>query len=952
MSNEAKKSYKDTLNLPKTSFPMKANLAVDELNLMKEFYGPNGQHAVELQSHVGRSFTSSGNKAEDFILHDGPPYANGPIHIGHMLNKTLKDFILRSKHMEGYGTPFTPGWDCHGLPIESKVLMDAKQTSDGSNLTPLVLRQACEAEADKWFQRQSSDMERLLLLCNPKTKNYKTMDPSYEASVLEIFVNMVTSGIVYRELKPVHWSVENKTVLADAELEYKDMDVESPYVLFSVNANHLPISDELKQELLKYPVSFVAWTTTPWSLPANEALAVNPDAEYGLYRVLKDGVTEYMVSAVVLADQVFDGFQYSKVATFFGYELKDVNYMYPFVSGGLMKRVLQADFVTTESGSGIVHIAPAHGVEDYQLGQKSGLKVNCPITEDCIYNSTAPNFLHGVHVRKADKLILQNLRERSLLLKTKVYSHSYPHDWRSGKPVITRATYQWFISVDKTYEGSGNETLRTLSISALDSVKFYPSHGKDRLTKMLESRPDWCVSRQRNWGIPIPVFYYGDQPLLTRQTVSLVIANFLKNGGSDLWYSASVEKLLTDGSENLYDPKSDPEAPDWSKVEGFSLSSLDKGTDTFDVWFESGCSWFANSVGWSDLPDVYLEGNDQHRGWFQSSLLTCVFMSGRAPFKELITHGFCLDKNGKPMHKSAGNAINVEKVVNKYGADVLRWWVSGVDFFNDVKCDEKFFAEAEKEYNKIRNTLRFILSNLYDFDPQKDSVNLDGHSLDAWALRGVNELTHNIRHFNSIYDFAATHKAIYKFCIDDLSALYFTAVKDRLYCSSPNDYRRRATQTVLFNIGVKMLYCLTPFTPYLASELLDQLPLPDKPVNVLGGGEKFNPVSAWRLIMNSLRPKVMQALQESGVKNPLDAGVKVFYNSGQEYLLNLKEDLVDLFGMSRIEFERHEETEFKAEVLDLSNEPRCERSWKRDGTVKVRSNGDLLSDRDAQVIGV
>ncbi|MDH3582620.1 MAG: isoleucine--tRNA ligase, partial [Phycisphaerae bacterium] len=666
MSDQAaKRTYKKTLNLPKTSFAMKANLVQREPEFQKRW------DKLDLY----RRMRDSSHPRGTFVLHDGPPYANGPIHLGHLLNKVLKDLVVRSHCMLGFDTPFVPGWDCHGLPIEHKVVRDLGERA--REMTAPQIRTRCRSDAEKFVKLQARQMRRLGTV-GEYDNPYLTMNPAYEAATLQVFADLVGRGLVYRALKPVHWSIANQTALAEAELEYENREDTSVYVVFEIeNPQDLP------ESLMARPgeaLSLMIWTTTPWTLPANMAVAAAPRAEYGLYRVALEDRGGLVLIARDLADHVFEKADATVdplgVCTGAELEAAGVKYRHPFVDR--VGPVVTADYVTLEDGTGLVHTAPGHGVEDYQTGQRCGLETYCPVLADGTFDSSAPDWLVGKSVWDGNDLVVEHLRESQNLFHDHKFTHSYPHDWRSKTPVIFRATEQWFIAVDEAFdhdqdpETAAPKSLRTRARAAAGTesggeaggdgkVAFVPTWGQRRLEGMLESRPDWCISRQRAWGLPIPAFYGGEpgQVLLTRASVAAV-ADHVREHGSDAWFRAEAPEILAD-----YEPGQDPDAPDW-----VDKGALTRGHDIFDVWFESGSSWNAvlRQRGIPCPADLYLEGSDQHRGWFQLSLLPALAVTGRPPFKTVLTHGFMVDKFGKKMSKSLGNALDVDELLKDFGA--------------------------------------------------------------------------------------------------------------------------------------------------------------------------------------------------------------------------------------------------------------------------------------------
>lgn len=968
-STPDKKTFKKTLNLPKTKFGMRANLVQNEPQSLKRWEKMDLYHRLR-DEHQGR---------DAFVFHDGPPYANGPIHLGHLLNKVLKDFVVRSRSMMGYDTPYVPGWDCHGLPIEHKVMQDLGEKARG--MAPMQIRKRCRDYAAKYVRLQAQQMQRLMTLADYETP-YLTMNPSYEAGVLEVFASLVERGLVYRGLKPVHWSIENETALAEAELEYDEREDTSVYVF-------MPLADPGKlPEVMRAPAgeagaSLVIWTTTPWTLPANLAVAVHPRFEYGLYQFEFDGQPTTAILATELAPRVLKlvGEKNPEpLATCRGEELVGLVYEHPFLDDERERRVVSAEYVTLEDGTGLVHTAPGHGVEDYQTGMREGLEIYCPVRDDGTFDGRAPEWLQGVSVWEGNDLVTERLRGSGHLLHDEKFLHSYPHDWRGKTPVIFRATEQWFVGVDLEYklpvgkgvhgdpvEEAGDGTLRSRALEETrDRVRFLPEWGRNRMRGMLESRPDWCLSRQRSWGVPIPAFYRGQGEVLLTAASVRTVAAVVRQHGSDAWYQLEPAELLAG-----YDPKDDPQAPAWAKGADFDPAALTPGQDIFDVWFESGSSWYAAVIqraGDKAFPvDLYLEGSDQHRGWFQHSLLPSLGVMGQPPFKAVLTHGFMVDKDGRKMSKSLGNTLDVEELLKEFGADVCRWWVSGLSYENDIKVDIGFFKDAGEQYRKVRNTLRFLLSNLQDYSAEADGYifsDRDAHSIDAWAVGELNRLIERVTAAYDGFEFRRAHEALFNFCNDAMSAVYLAAVKDRLYCDPADAPRRRRTQTVIYWIAESLSRLLAPLLPHTADEAYRALHgeevLPES-VHLVELPEKIDLTvdPAWGEVMverNRAMKLIEQARSEQDIDNPLDLGLRVVFNPRNEHFLERFSavDFADLCGISRVQLERTdiELNEAAMEVMDLRDEPRCERSWKRDGTVKERPDGSWLSDRDADAMAL
>ena len=1007
---EEKSRYRDTLNLPKTSFQMKANLVQNEPASLKRW------QAMKVYDRLREKHAGSTKK---FVFHDGPPYANGNIHLGHLLNKSLKDIVVRSRSMMGFDCPYVPGWDCHGLPIEHKVMTEmqekgklAKVMAMPEDQRKMVIRRECQTYAEKYVKLQRGQMERLLTLAD-YDHPYLTLQPSFEGATLEVLADLCAQGLVYRALKPVHWSVANETALADAELEYQDREDLSVYVDFEAadmdavyDAFGLKDSTEDDESdddagpedsstKVRVPQpgtrplvrpSFMIWTTTPWTLPANLAIAVNPKIEYAC--VWADGaVTVVAADAVARVMKMPKGEhtveQFAVLGTCTGDKLVGLRYRHPFVGGTegsaaagpgpqRLWSIVPADYVTLEDGTGLVHTAPGHGTEDFQTGQATGLPPYCPVRENGTYDDSVPAWLRGKSIWNANAEITQHLKNSGHLFYSHTFTHSYPHDWRSKTPVIFRCTYQWFVAVDKVMPKWG-KNLRDLALTQTApqggaNIAFVPEWGRNRMRGMLESRPDWCISRQRAWGMPIPAFHMPDGTVFMTSASVRAVAKLVREKGTDVWFSSTPEELL-----KYYDPASDPDAP-----KGLSLAAFKdarKGGDIVDVWFESGSTWNAcmRERGLGFPMDLYLEGSDQHRGWFQSSLLPSLAVTGVPPFKTLLTHGFIVDKDGKKLSKSRPDAARyeVESLVGEFGMDVMRWWVASLPYENDIKADLGFFADFGESYRKVRNTLRFMLSNLDDFSPScggkpghcVDLASIPPTSLDAWVLAEFGALSAKVVRAYGEYDFRLVQQSLYDFCNDTLSAVYLAAVKDRLYCDAKDAPRRRRTQTVLWDLTDGLCRLLAPILCHTADEAFRAL-------RKVEPGDTASCVHLETFIETNGTPgfavacdpgfaavmkaraagmaAIEQARKGLGVDNPLDMGVTLPDADGTLARFD-PSDLADLLGVSRVRCDRAAQT---ASVADLRQEPRCERSWKRDGTVRTRRDGGMLSDRDAAAVGV
>ena len=772
---------KDTLNLPVTDFPMRANLTAREPKRIA-FWEETGLYARLQSKNAGTGKT--------FVLHDGPPFTNGDVHIGTALNKLLKDIIMRYKTMRGYRVPYVPGWDCHGLPIEHKVMKElhAKEKT----LTPLEIRRACAEFSESFIEKQRRQFRRLGILADWSAE-YKTKNPAYEADIVRTFANMVAHGLVYRSKKPVYWSIPCKTALAEAEIEYKNHTSTSIWVAF---------------EQIDAPArNFVIWTTTPWTIPANMAVAVHPEFEYV---EVSHGGKIYVVAAALaekfVADCGLEGATFG--AKFLGKTLEGVRTKHPICDR--VSPVVCADYITTDAGTGCVHTAGGHGLEDYQTCLRYGIEIYCPVNDDGVYvnDGRVPAPLVGVSVLDvngkcpANVEVLKLLEASGKLLKTSRIEHQYPHCWRSKTPVIFRAMDQWFVALDKN-------GMRAKALEQIGGVAWVPASGENRIRAAVEGRPDWCISRQRSWGVPIPVFYDAD----TREAfldagVIRALADKIAVAGTDIWFEKTPAELLA----GVDVPASWP-APE----------KLVKGTDTLDVWIDSGSSNAAVLKRNPELAfpaDLYLEGSDQHRGWFQSSLWTSVINFGCAPYKKVITHGFVVNEGTRQkISKSDGKPQTADGYVSKYGADIVRLWIASENYQNDIPLSDKILDATATQYRNIRNTIRYQLSNLYDFDPAKDAVPFAELTLiDKWALTKLFQLHATVTTCFENCEFHKAYAAIDAFTVETLSATYHNILKDRLYTYAANSRERRSSQTAIHTIFTTYLKMLAPMLPFTTDE--------------------------------------------------------------------------------------------------------------------------------------
>lgn len=905
------KDYGATLNLPKTSFQMKANLPNKEPKFIKMWQ--------EQEIY----FKGIDKDKPSFILHDGPPYANGEIHIGHALNKILKDIILKYKRLRGYNAPYIPGWDTHGLPIELKVT--EKLGSKAKEMTPAEIRELCAEYAKKWVGIQREGFVRLGVLGDWENP-YLTLKPEYEAKQLEVFGELYENGYIFKGLKPIYWSPVTETALAEAEIEYKN--VSSPSIYVKMKANQ----DLLDRIGMTEETWVVIWTTTPWTLPANVAISLNPDFEYGVYKTEKGN----LILGKDLAEQAFSAMEienYELIKEFVGRDIERTTYQHPFLDRtGL---VILGTHVTADAGTGCVHTAPGHGQDDYVVGTRYGLPVISPINHKGVLTEDAGQFA-GLFYAKANKEICAYLEGTGDLLKLKMIEHSYPHDWRSKTPVIFRATEQWFVNV----EGSD---IRERALKALDDVTFIPAWGRNRIGSMLETRPDWCISRQRVWGVPIPVFYNvaTGKEIFNRDILNRII-EIVKKEGTIAWVKYSTEELI--GEELL---------------EKYNLKGVElrKETNIMDVWFDSGVSHRAVLETRGDLlhrpADLYLEGSDQHRGWFQTSLLTSIGSTHDAPFKNILTHGFVNDGEGKKMSKSVGNTVVPADVIKVYGADILRLWCASVDYREDVKISDNILKQMAEAYRRVRNTARYILGNSNDFNPNTDKVPYDQlMEIDKWALHKLEVLKRKVTENYDKYEFYNLFQDIHYFAGVDMSAFYLDIIKDRLYTEGTNSIERRSAQTVMTEILVTLTKMIAPILSFTAEEIWETLPevLKDKESVLLTdwykeNDEYLNPEieNKWVEIIK-VRKEANKSLEKARqgkdriIGNSLDAKVMLHSTDAeiQKFLVENREKLELALIVSEVEvvenidetFTKGEEaTDLYIKVFHAEGE-KCERCWK------------------------
>ncbi|MEN8778197.1 MAG: isoleucine--tRNA ligase [Glaciecola sp.] len=777
--------YKSTLNLPETAFPMRGNLAQKEPKMLKDWTEKKLYQKIR-EAKAGKT---------PFILHDGPPYANGDIHIGHAVNKILKDVIVKSKTLSDFDAPYVPGWDCHGLPIE--LMVEKKVGKPGKKVTAAEFREKCRAYAERQIEGQKKDFIRLGVLGNWENP-YKTMNFQSEADIIRALAGIVNSGHLEKGFKPVHWCTDCGSALAEAEVEYQDKISPAIDVKFLIDDSSVFAHAFGVDTALLTKTSVVIWTTTPWTIPANRAISIHPTLNYAL--VALDGQQIVIAQDLVedcMARYGIDAADYQVLATCQGQALENTLAAHPYLD--IKVPLILGEHVTTESGTGCVHTAPAHGVDDFNVGKQYGIEVYNPVGANGVYIEDTPLFA-GQHVFKANGPIVEHLRSVDALMLDTKYEHSYPHCWRHKTPIIFRATPQWFVSMDKN-------GLRSSSLEEIKQTQWIPEWGEARISTMVEGRPDWCISRQRTWGVPIPLFIHGVTGELHPRSTDIMetVALAVEGKGIQAWWDFSAEELLGD------------EAADYEKV-----------TDTLDVWFDSGVTHSFVVDRRDDIPasaDLYLEGSDQHRGWFMSSLMSSVAMHGHAPYKQVLTHGFTVDQHGRKMSKSVGNVVAPQEVFNKYGADILRLWVASTDYRSEIAVSDEILKRSADAYRRIRNTARFLLANLSGFNPATDCVAPeDMVALDSWAMAKAQTTQNEIIAAYEKYDLLVVTQKLMQFCSIDMGSLYLDIIKDRQYTAKADGLARRSCQTALYHIVQAMVRWMAPITSFTAQEIWEVLP--------------------------------------------------------------------------------------------------------------------------------
>ena len=921
---------KKTVNLPKTDFSQKANLGQSEPARLKKWQ-EMGLYDKVLEARKGR---------EKFILHDGPPYANADIHIGTALNKILKDFVVKTRSMMGFEAPYVPGYDCHGLPIET--LVEKKLAEKGKNKADIPVssfRRICREHASTAMNNQTRDFQRLGILGEWKTP-YLTMSAEYESSTARLFGKFLERGFVYKGLRPVYWCIHDQTALAEAEVEYREHHSPSVYVKFPMKSDPAQIDPALAGK----NVFVVIWTTTPWTLPANLGITVHPDFDYSAIEVKPPADAggspfEVYIVASELAGAFAEtcGFaEFEEIARFKGSKLDRLEAMHAWLDRSSL--IMNADHVTLgeadaeveldakheskgagKSGTGCVHTAPGHGADDFAVGKKYGLEVYAPVDAAGRFTAEVEHFAR-LSVFEANPKIVEFLRERGALVNVERYDHRYPHCWRCKNPVIFRATPQWFISMD---EAVGGSSLRERAMQEIERVNWLPAWGEGRMNNMFKGRPDWCVSRQRAWGVPIPVFYCQacDQEVADPKIVDHV-ADIFAVETADAWYARPEHELLPEGFK-------------------CACGSADfrKETDILDVWFDSGSSCVAVLETRGETlrfpADVYLEGGDQYRGWFNSSLSCGIAAHDLAPYKQIITHGWVVDGEGRKQSKSIGNVTAPHEIIDKSGAEILRLWAAAVDYTEDVRCSDEILSRVVDAYRKMRNTLRYVLGNLVEFDPATDSVAPnDMLDIDLWALAGLNDVTEKVLAAYEAYDFQAAYNALYNFCTVTLSARYFDIIKDRLYIFAPKSVERRSAQTALFQIADSLCRLLSPILVFTSDEAWENLPgVREASVHIAEfpkviEADNSGLADNWEKIF-SLRDEVLKALEtarnDKQIGSSLEAKVILTTDaSTTRLLLDYYSQLRYIFIVSQVEV--HEGEKFAVEIQKADGE-KCERCW-------------------------
>ncbi len=914
-------NYKHTLNLPKTDFPMRGNLANKEPETLARW------QELDIYKKIREA---SANRDKQFILHDGPPYANGDIHIGHAVNKVIKDMIVKSKQLDGYDSPYIPGWDCHGLPIENKVESEIGRPSEtgtgdrDNTVDAATFRAACREYASKQIDGQREDFKRLGVF-GEWDLPYLTMEFANEAGIVRALGKMLEKGHVYKGTRPVYWSIGARSALAEAEVEYRDKKSTSIDVRFSA-ADNEGFHKACNSDRSELPLSIVIWTTTPWTIPGNLAVCVHPELEYSVVECDLGAGTECIILATELVDSCMKRYaceNYKTVSVFAGSAIEKIELTHPIYDRPSL--LVLGDYVTTEAGTGAVHTAPDHGVDDFNTGKKYDLGLLNNVSATGTYESWVEKFA-GEHVYKVEEHILDELRSANKLVLSESFHHSYPHCWRTNTPIIFRTTPQWFVSMEK-------ENLRSDTLAAIKTVRWVPDWGEARIYSMIETRPDWCISRQRYWGVPITLFIHKETGELHPDSLPMLeqAAQHIEKGGIQAWFDLSTEDFIKDNPDDY-----------------------EKSTDVLDVWFDSGTTYshVLQQRGQPYPADMYLEGSDQHRGWFHSSILTSVSINGIAPYKQVLTHGFTVDAKGRKMSKSVGNVIAPQKVMKTLGADIIRLWVCSADYRGEMSVSDEILNRMSDSYRRIRNTIRFLLANTNGFDPATDLIPIENMlALDQWAVDRTLALQNDIRTAFDDYQFHTVYQRLHNFCTTELGGFYLDVVKDRQYTTKADSHARRSAQSAMYHIAEAMTRWISPVLSFTAEEIWKHLPgKHSETVFTETYYDQLQPLSSnslytieeWDRIV-AVRIAVAKSLEklrvDKKIGGPLDAEVALFCDQSTEALLKKLDDELRFILITSeatvqplaIKTDSAEQAEIEDGELWIdakaSETPKCERCW-------------------------